>query len=149
MAAGRPDRNLICRRMDKQHFAIDRKHERIELSLPCRLGMPGSKQHAATILNLSLGGLKFSCDRQTFMAIIPEEQHTPGQIADVRISVKFTLRPAARRAMNMDLSAMIVHTERLAQDVYHVGIQFTDLRKTDLNRLDDYIEEVQAAGEND
>ena len=132
--------------MDKQHFAIDRKHERIETSIPCRLGLPGTQLHAATIINLSVGGSKIECDLATFKAIIPAEQFTPGQVADVSVCFKFSLRPVNRRAMNLDLTARVIHTERLAQDTYHIGIQFRELRKTDYNRLESHIEEV-AAGE--
>jgi hypothetical protein len=130
--------------MDKQHFAIDRKHERIETSIPCRLGLPGAQLHAAIIINLSVGGAKIECDHPTFKAIIPAEQHTPGQVADVDVCIKFSLRPVNRRAMNMALTARVIHTERLAQDTYHIGIQFRELRKTDYNRLENHIDEVVA-----
>lgn len=130
--------------MDKQHFAIDRKHERIETSIPCRLGLPGTQLHAATIINLSVGGSKIECDLATFKDIIPAEQHTPGQVADVNVCIKFSLRPVNRRAMNLDLTARVIHTERLAQDTYHIGIQFSELQKTDYNRLENHIEEVTA-----
>ncbi|MBT8121761.1 MAG: PilZ domain-containing protein [Gammaproteobacteria bacterium] len=133
--------------MDKQHFAIDRKHERIETSIPCRLGLPGAKLHDATIINLSVGGLKIVCDLATYKAIIPAEQLTPGQVADVSVCIKFSLRPVNRRAMNLDLTALVIHTERLAQDTYHIGIQFRDLRKSDFNRIESHIDEVTAAGE--
>lgn len=130
--------------MDKQHFAIDRKHDRIETSIPCRLGLSGAQLRAATIINLSVGGTKIECDLATFKAIIPAEQHTPGQVADVDVCIKFTLRPVNRRAMNMDLTARVIHTERLAQDTYHIGIEFRELRKTDYNRIESHIEEVTA-----
>ncbi|MDH5513846.1 MAG: PilZ domain-containing protein [Gammaproteobacteria bacterium] len=133
--------------MDKQHFAIDRKHERIKTSIPCRLGLPGAQLHDATIINLSVGGLKVECDLATYTAIIPAEQHTPGQVADVSVCIKFSLHPTNRRAMNMDLNSLVIHTERLAQDTYHIGIQFSELRKTDYNRLESHIEEVIAASE--
>ena len=123
--------------MDKQHFAIDRKHERIKTSIPCRLGLPGAQLHDATIINLSVGGLKVECDLATYTAIIPAEQHTPGQVADVSVCIKFSLHP----------TNLLIHTERLAQDTYHIGIQFRELRKTDHNRLVSHIEEVIAASE--
>jgi hypothetical protein len=130
---------------DKQHFAIDRKNNRIDTEIPCRFGVPGGQQYDATILNLSAGGLKLECNHATYIAIIPDNQRVPGQVSDVRVTVKFSLRPISRRSMNLQLEAMIVHSERLAQDSYHIGIQFTNMRKTDTNRIEDHIEEALAA----
>ena len=132
--------------MDKQHFAIDRKHQRIETSIPCRIGLPGEQLHDATIINLSVGGLKIKCDLATYKAIIPAEQHTPGQVADVCVCINFSLDPINRGAMNLDLNSLVIHTERLAQDTYHIGIQFRGLRKSDFNHIESHIEEVIAAG---
>ncbi|MDX1696811.1 MAG: PilZ domain-containing protein [Thiohalobacterales bacterium] len=131
--------------MDKQHFALNRRHDRVETDIPCRLGLPGGRQHDATILNLSVGGLKLACNRSTYVAIIPEDQHTPGQISDVRANIRFTLRPVNRKAMALNLTAMVVHSERLAQDTYHIGLHFVEIGKTDSNRLESYIGEALSA----
>ena len=131
--------------MDKQHFAIDRKYDRIDTEIPCRLGLPGDRQCDAMVLNLSVGGLKLACNHETFASIIPAAQRTPGQVSDVRVTVKFSLRPISRRAMNLQFDGMVVHSERLAQDNYHIGVQFTGMRKADINRLEDYIDEIVAA----
>lgn len=130
---------------DKQHFAINRKNDRIDTEISCRFGIPGVRQFDATVLNLSAGGLKLTCNHETFAAIIPGNQRIPGQVSDVHVTVKFSLRPISRRAMNLQLEALIIHSERLAQDSYHIGIEFTNMRKADINRIEDYIEEVVAA----
>jgi hypothetical protein len=130
--------------MDKQHFAIDRKHNRIDTEIPCRIGLQGDCMYDATVLNLSVGGLKLVCNHATYTSIIPADQLIPGQVSDVRLTVKFSLSPISRRAMNLQLDGMVTHSERLAQDSYHIGIQFTGMLKTDINRLEDYIDGIIA-----
>ena len=130
---------------DKQHFTINRKHDRVDTEIPCRIGIPGARQFDATVLNLSAGGLKLACNHETIAAIIPGDQQIPGQISDVHVTVKFSLRPINRRGMNLQLDAMLVHSERLAQNSYHIGIQFIHIRKADANRIENHIEEVIAA----
>ena len=132
--------------MDKQHFALDRKHERIDCEIPCRLGLPGARQYSGTIINLSAGGLRLACNLNTYQAIIPEEQRTPGQVIDVDVVMKFSLQPAKGPKADLKLTAMVIHSERLAQDSFHIGVQHTDMDKSDLNLLEDYIAEVNAAG---
>ena len=132
--------------MDKQHFALDRKHERIDTEVPCRLGLPGARQYEGTIINLSAGGLRLACNLETYQAIIPAEQRTPGQVIDVIVGVKFSLQPDKQPEMELQLTAQVIHSERLAQDSFHIGIQYTDMRKPDFNLLDDYINAVLAAG---
>ena len=133
--------------MDKQHIAIDRRHGRIETDIPCRVGRPDTGLCDAVVINLSAGGLKLECNRETYMTIIPAEQSTPGQVSDVPVIVKFSLSPAGRRAMNMQLTAMLVHSERLAQDRFHIGIQFNGISKANMNRLENYVDQVNAVGD--
>ncbi|MGB5261392.1 MAG: PilZ domain-containing protein [Gammaproteobacteria bacterium] len=132
--------------MDKQHFALDRKNERIGTEIPCRLGLPGAKQYDGTITNLSAGGLRLACNLATYDAIIPDDQRTPGQVMDVIVEVKFTLQPVNRDAITLQFSAVVIHTERLAQDSFHIGIQYRDMHKQDTDLLADYIREMIAAG---
>ena len=103
--------------------------------------------HDAIIRDLSLGGLKLSCNRSTIVTIIPGEQLIPGQISGVEVNVKFSLQPNTGRAINLQLTAQLIHTERLAQDNYQIGIQFIDMRKNDFSRLENYIEEAISAGD--
>lgn len=130
--------------MDKQHFAIDRRHARIETEISCRVGRPDAGSCDATIINLSAGGLKLECNRKTYTNIIPAEQSTPGQVSDVPVIIKFSLSAIGRRAMTMQLTAMVIHSERLAQDRFHIGIQFTGISKANMNRLENYIDQVNA-----
>lgn len=126
---------------NKQHFWIDRKDKRVTITLPCNVNCPGGRICAAAILNLSAGGMKFACDRSTFEQLLPEGLRTPGMVNDVKIEVSF--RPESVAGENqppLETSALIIHSERLAQDSYHVGIQFTGMSDTDSLRLRAYIE---------
>lgn len=132
--------------MDKQHFALDRKHERIDTEIPCRLGLPGARQFDGTIINLSAGGLRLACNLETYEAIIPAEQRTPGQVIDLTVEVKFSLQSVEGTVVDLQLTAQVIHSERLAQDSFHIGIQFTDMRKSDINLIEDHINAAIAAG---
>jgi len=126
---------------NKQHFWIDRKDKRVSTALPCNVNCPGGRVCAATILNLSAGGMKFACDRTTFEQLLPEDLRTPGMVSDVKIEVSFTAESVAGENQSpLETSALIIHSERLAQNSYHVGIQFTGMNDTDSMRLRAYIE---------
>jgi hypothetical protein len=133
--------------MDKQHTRIERQHPRIKTDIPCRISLPDAGEADATVLNLSVGGLLLGCDQETFEAILPHEQHIPGQVYDVHIGVKFSLRQAQRRAVTIQADARVIHSERLAQDSYHVGLQFVGMSKTVANKLEACVEEILAAQE--
>jgi hypothetical protein len=126
----------------KHHFWIDRRHERLNIDLACRVGAQQDDLHEARILNLSAGGLKFSCTEETVLRLLPEGQRTPGLVSDVTIVVRFQLPlPGRKTPAAIHTSAGIIHTERLAQDIYHVGAQFLGLRDSDRKSLQTYIEE--------
>jgi hypothetical protein len=102
--------------------------------------MPKGEMLPAVIVNLSLGGLKFSCARDTVHHILPSDQRTPGQVMGVMIQIQFDLQLPAQTSLSFDATARVVHSERLAQDVFHVGIQFIHVDEADLAILKDYID---------
>ena len=133
----------------KQHFWIDRKDGRINTDLTCRVGLEQGTPCTAQILNLSAGGLKFSCTEETIVHLLPEDQRTPGLVSDVIIEVRFQLPLAGRKKPALiQCNAGIVHTERLAQDVYHIGVQFLGLGDTDKKSLQAYLDDGETSSEN-
>ena len=124
----------------QQHFRSNRKHYRIHASLPCEIGQPGGVLSAAQILDISVGGLKFSCSQETINDIIPHGERIVGLILDVEVDVQFRLPSDDKHTAAIKTTARIVHSERLAQDVFHVGIQFNRLGTTELGQLEAYIE---------
>ena len=126
----------------QQHFRSNRKQHRIHAELPCEVGQPGGKLFVAKVLDISVGGLKFSCSQETVNNIIPDGERTVGLIMDVEIDVQFKLRSDNKRATAIKTGARIIHSERLAQDLFHVGIQFNTLSSNDRGQLEAYIEEL-------
>ena len=123
----------------QQHFRSNRKHLRIGTELCCQVGQPGGKLDTAQVLDLSIGGLKFRCSHATVNNLIPEGERTVGLIMDVMVDVHFKLPAETKRANSIKTTARIVHSERLAQDVFHVGVQFTGLEIKDIQQLEAYI----------
>jgi hypothetical protein len=124
----------------QQHFRSNRKHLRIDAELGCQVGSPGSKPDTAQVLDLSVGGLKFKCSHAIVSNIIPEGERTVGLIMDVMIEVQFKLPSGSKRDTSIKTGARIVHSERLAQDVYHVGVQFTGLGVNAVQQLEAFID---------
>jgi hypothetical protein len=125
----------------KQHFWIDREHERITTEITGEAGPAGGPRKPAVITNLSAGGLKFACDREAFNLMLPENQRIPGQVSDVEIDIQFELRtPDRENPFAICTRVRIIHTERLAQDSYTLGVQFIALSHADRDSLQSYLE---------
>jgi c-di-GMP-binding flagellar brake protein YcgR len=119
-----------------------RKHFRTHTDIPCEIGLHQPGPSSARILNLSAGGLKFGCDRATIHNILPEDQRTPGRVWDVRIEIHFTLQAGDRPAIPVSVNARVIHSERLAQDEFHVGVEFSEIDAATLKALEDYLLEA-------
>ena len=128
---------------EQQHFRSNRRHRRICAALSCEIGQPGGKLFTAQILDISIGGLKFSCSHDTVNNIIPEGERTVGLIMDAGIDIQFKLPSDKKRTTAIKTSARIIHSERLAQDVFHVGVQFNTLNINALRQLETYVEGLE------
>ena len=125
---------------NKQHFRIDRQHLRVAAELACEVGCDEcGGPLPVRILNLSIGGLKFSCGLRVINSILPEDQRTPGQILDVEMDISFELQYGNAPVLPIRTRGRVVHSERLAQDEFHVGVQFIDLAKTLSGPIEYYI----------
>jgi len=92
---------------------------------------------------MSVGGLKFCCSQAIVNGIIPDGERTVGLIMDVEVDVQFKLPSDNKRTAEIKTSARIIHSERLAQDVFHVGIKFNSLDTNALRQLETYIEKLE------
>ena len=117
-----------------------RQYFRLDTEIPLTVGLPTGEILPAVIVNLSAGGLKFSCGRDTVHQILPKDQRTPGQVIGVMIEVHFDLQPPAQPRLSLNTMARVIHSERLAQDVFHVGVQFFRIDEADLATLKSYID---------
>ena len=123
----------------KQHLWIDRQYTRITTSLPCNITGPAIQPAPVEMLNLSAGGMKFSCSRSVFTNLLPENQRTPGLVLDVFVEIEFQLPLSGEETHSIHTSATVIHTERLAQDCYHVGVQFVQPADRDVRVIEEYI----------
>ena len=111
--------------------------------MACQIGSDeDGEKLPVRILNLSIGGLKFSCGLQVINSILPEDQRTPGQIMDVEMDIAFEIPQGEAPVLPVRTRARVVHSERLAQDEFHVGVQFMDLAEAISRPLESYITEL-------
>jgi c-di-GMP-binding flagellar brake protein YcgR len=125
-----------------------RQHFRLNIELPCALRLPNGDTLTARILNLSAGGLMLRCGRDTLYRILPRDQRTPGQVTGVMTRISFDLQPPSLPPLSVDATARLIHSERLAQDVFHVGVQFTRLDGVATESLITSIEAYRAQQKN-
>jgi hypothetical protein len=125
----------------RRPLKIDRKYIRLNTEIPCHVGIAGEEAMPATILDVSVGGLKFGCSQATVKRILADDRFVLGRIMDVEIVLRFSLKQAAGGDAPIECRARVIHSERLAQDLFHVGVQFLDLSQTTAAALDSYIAE--------
>jgi len=126
----------------KQHLRIERKHLRVKADIHCRIGLPDGDLSDGQICDLSSGGLKFSCGRHTIGNILPENIRTPIPITGIAVEIHFELQQPDQAAYPIKCKARVVHFERLAQDNFNIGLQFTSMDKTTEETLQAYLESV-------
>jgi len=124
----------------KQKLRIERKHPRVEIGIHCVVGLPDSDLSAGKILDLSTGGLKFSCGRRTIYNILPDNKRTPGLVTGIVVEMHFEVELPDLTALAVKCNVRLVYFERLAQDDFHVGAQFTRIDKTVKKALLTYLE---------
>jgi c-di-GMP-binding flagellar brake protein YcgR len=123
----------------RQHLRSDRRYLRVKADIPCEVGPAGGEMNVALIHDLSCGGVKFSCNQHAVSNIFPDDQAPLGVVLDVYIEIHFRLHPEDKSAAAIMSSAKVIHTERLAQDLYQVGVQFIDFDQTATERLETFI----------
>ena len=124
----------------RQHLRSDRKCFRVKAEIPCQVGPPGGEMKVALIHDLSCGGVKFSCNLLTVNNIFPDDQAPLGVVLDAYIEMHFSLHVDDKPAATIKSRAKVIHTERLAQDLFQVGVQFIDLNQAATSKLETFIE---------
>ena len=124
----------------KQHLRIERKHLRINVDIHCMIGLPDDDLSDAQICDLSVGGLKFSCRQHTINNLLPENIRAPIPLTGVTLVIHFELQQPDQAAHPVKCEGRVVHFERLAQDNFHVGLQFTSIDTTTEEKLLAYLE---------
>ena len=106
------------------------------------VGLPDSSLSEARICNLSAGGLKFNCRRHTVDNILPENSSTPIPLTGIALKIHFELPQPNHVAHPIQCEARVIHFERLAQDDFHVGLQFTSMDKATKKALNTYLDSI-------
>lgn len=117
-----------------------RQYFRLDTDIPCTVRLPRGENLPAVVLNLSVGGVKLRCSRDTAHHILPRDQRIPGQVLGVTIELQFDLQSLREERRSFTATARVIHSERLAQDVFHVGVHFLDLGETERATLQGHIE---------
>jgi hypothetical protein len=123
----------------QQHLRSDRRYFRLETEIPCEVGPAGGEMNVALIRDLSCGGVKFSCNQHSINNMFPNDQAPLGVVLDVYINIHFNLSADGERETVIKTGARVIHTERLAQDLYQVGAQFIDLTEKAIKNLETFI----------
>jgi c-di-GMP-binding flagellar brake protein YcgR len=122
-----------------QHLRSDRRNSRVKVQIPCEVGPPGGEMNVALMRDLSCGGVKFSCNQHVINNFFPEDEAPLGVVLDVFINIHFNLSEDQSSEALIKTSARVIHTERLAQDLFQVGVEFIDLAQAATKSLQDYI----------
>jgi len=124
---------------DQPPFRNLRQHERVSTRLDCQVATPAGASFDATIFDMSAGGLRIACDRPAYEKLIPANQRIPGLVHDVSATIRFSLKTGNGRASSITAEVDVVHTIRLAQDSFHLGVKIRDMSRDDRGRLEKYV----------
>ena len=102
-------------------------------------GPPGGEMNVALMLDLSRGGVKFSGNQHVINSMFPENEAPLGVVLDVFINIHFNLSEDESPESIIKTGARVIHTERLAQDLFQVGVEFIDLTEAAKKSLQDFI----------
>jgi len=123
----------------RQHLRSDRRYFRVGTEIPCKVGPAGGELNIALIRDLSCGGVKFSCNQRAIDNIFPDDKAPLGVVLDAYIEIQFELQADSTPDTSIKTGAKIIHTERLAQDLYQVGVEFIDLKQAETKKLEAFI----------
>ena len=127
----------------RQHLRSDRQNYRVKTQIPCEVGPPGGEMNVALVLDLSCGGMKFSCNQQVVNNMFPDDEAPLGVVLDVFINIHFNLSEDESPDSLIKTGARVIHTERLAQDLFQVGVEFIDLTRPATETLQVFIGEYR------
>ncbi len=106
-----------------------RRFPRIEVEIPATINLPSGIQVPVRIRDLSSAGLQIQCDAIDSERIAPDGNHLR-QGQPVEASVAFNLVQD-----NFCLDCRLVFVRRASQDLYVIGLRYTDPLQDDLIRL--------------
>ncbi len=106
-----------------------RRFPRTEVEIPGKVDLPSGIQVPVQIRDLSSAGLQIQCDAIDSERIAPDGNHLH-QGQPLAVSVSFNLVHD-----NFCLDCRLVFVRRASQDLYVIGLRYTDPLQEDLIRL--------------
>ena len=108
----------------------NRQFPRIKTRIPLHIINQNGEALFATALDMSLDGLQIECDHKTQQQIIQgNEKQTPGQPVEMDIQIKIPI--TKNSSTRMEMRCRLVIARRLAQNKYHLGLNYLQLDDTD------------------
>lgn len=106
-----------------------RQYPRIKTRLPLNIISQSGDVLSAISLDMSLEGLQIECDHQTQQQLIrANKKHSPGQPVEMDVQIQI---PVTRHSLSrMEMRCRLVITRRLAQNTYHLGLNYLELGDT-------------------
>ncbi|RMF18844.1 MAG: PilZ domain-containing protein [Gammaproteobacteria bacterium] len=120
-----------------------RHHLRIEAAFPATLMTEDGQACECEIVNLSRTGIMVACDRATLETLMPSKQRESlfAPLNPVTVDACFELTLSTTGRTQLNCGCHIIHTRRLARDVFHVGLEFVRLEPRDRLRIEQFIAE--------
>ena len=116
-----------------------RRHVRIATNLPATIRSEGIAEHQVELVDISEGGVGFSCDKEAAFDLLPPEHRVPGPLKTVYLSVDFKVPTSDQ---NINIRCRLAFCRRLSESQFHFGLQFLDITDQDAGYLKQYIRDV-------
>ena len=113
-----------------------RQYPRIKARLPLEIISKSGEVLPAVSLDMSLDGLQIECDHKTQQQLVhANEKHNSGQPVEMDIQIQLPL--SQHSLSRMEMRCRLVITRRLAQNTYHLGLNY--LKLEDATKLDEFL----------
>ena len=93
----------------------------------------------ARTADLSEGGVKIICDQAAAFTLLPPDQRTPGPVYGVELELRLFDQDGTETLL--ESRCRLVFFRRLAQDSFHFGLEFLELAKEQIRRLQALIQQ--------
>ena len=125
----------------QENAAERRVYHRYDCDFPITItGIPDGQLSCRSI-NISLSGLQLHGDRFTVTRFAPKAEHTtPDRSPSVGLC--FTLPFRKKEPVDVRVSCKVIVIRRVAEQEYHVGLQYQFFEGRDYDQLEAYVHEI-------
>lgn len=121
-------------------MTVERRiYKRFEADLPVIITAASGETFECRALNVSLAGMEVRTDRWTVTQVCPKgEKTTPDQSPVVRMQLDLPTPEGETRSILVDCRILIVR--RVAQEDYHLHIQYEFFQGNGYDELEEYVD---------